>query len=165
MLIKNIIFDVTLNGGGDTFALAYILGLMTNDDIVLKMKNVKTDHEYKEIIKVDVNENSNFSDLDAYDNFNYYVLSSGFSYSCANDFVLYCNETGIAKTIGQKTGGGACSIFPFVTPCGSLIQASSLNGLYDKNNNLIEYGVDPLIQIEYGYNYDTNTLLNIINNK
>ena len=161
--IENIIFDVGLNGGGDTFALAFILGLMTDDDIVLKFTNVKNKHTSKEIFKIDANLDGSFDDNDAYDSFNYFVLSSGYSFSCANDFINYCKEKKLATVIGQKSGGGGCCVYPLVTPNGMLIQTSGLNGLYNSKGELIEFGVSPDYYVNNGSNYDVYQLINIIN--
>ena len=112
------VIDVSTNGGGDTFSLAEILGLMTNDDITLESYNIRSGHVSSETFKVDANYDGNFDDNDAYD-YNYFVLSSGYSFSCANEFVNYCKKHNLAKIIGQKSGGGAFSISPAVTPFGS----------------------------------------------
>ena len=163
--IKNVIFDVGLNGGGDTYALAYLLCLMTNEDVVLEFKNTKNFHISKEIFKLDSNNNGNYNDNDAYDNFNYYILSSGYSFSCANDFISQCKDRNIAKIIGQRSGGGACAVFPFVAPNGMLIQTSSINALYNNKGDKIEFGIMPDIALPEGSNYDVDKLLSIINEK
>jgi len=68
--IKNIIFDITLNEGGDTITLAEILGFMTNKDIEIEITNVITKEKIKQIFKIDANYDGNFLDNDAFDNFN-----------------------------------------------------------------------------------------------
>ena len=161
--VENIIFDVTLNGGGDTFSLAQILGLMTNNDIVLDFINIRNNHYSKEIFKVDSDFDGDFSDDDAYTQFNYYVFSSEYTYSCANDFVHYCKKYNLAKTIGKKTGGGACCIAPVVTPTGALIVMSGLYGIKDSSNDLIEYGVDVDYEIDYENFYKNDYFLAAIN--
>lgn len=159
--IKNIVFNVTTNGGGDTFSLAKILGLMTNDDIVFEFKNTKTGLISQEIFKCDADFDGSYDDLDAYD-FNYYILCSGYTFSCANDFVNYCKEKKMAKIIGQKSGGGGCSIAPFTTPLCMTLCISSLCGLYDDNNNLIELGIDVDYEIELNKILDKSEILNAI---
>jgi len=159
--IKNIVFNVTTNGGGDTFSLAKILGLMTNDDIVFEFKNTKTGLISQEIFKCDADFDGSYADLDAYD-FNYYILCSGYTFSCANDFVNYCKEKKMAKIIGQKSGGGGCSIAPFTTPLCMTLCISSLCGLYDDNNNLIELGIDVDYEIELNKILDKSEILNAI---
>jgi len=163
--IKNVILDVGLNGGGDTFALAYLLGLMTNEDVVLEFTNTKNSHVVKEVFKIDSNNDGNYNDNDAYDKFNYYILSSGYSFSCANYFISYCKDHNIAKIIGQRSGGGACAIYPFVAPNGMLIQTSSINALYNNKGDKIEFGIMPNIYLTEGTNYDVYNLLKIINEK
>ena len=46
----------------------------TNDDIVLTSTNVKTNSITKETFKVDANYDGDFTDLDAYTEFDYYIL-------------------------------------------------------------------------------------------
>ena len=161
--ITNVIFDVTQNGGGDTFSLAQVLGLMTNDDITLDFYNVRTNHAINEIFKIDANFDGDFTDLDAFADFNYYILSSGYSYSCANDFIVYCKKHNLAKIIGKKSGGGACCIAPFATPTGGLIIISGLSGFKDSEGNLPEYGVDVDYEIEYENIYKKDYLIGAIN--
>ena len=158
---KNIIFNVTLNGGGDTFSLAQILGLLTNDDIYFEFKNTKSGQIATETFKVDANRDGSYTDDDAYD-FNYFVLSSEYTFSCANDFVNYCKEYKLAKIIGKKSGGGGCAIYPFTTPTGMLICASSLNGLFDENDKLIELGIDVDYEIDYDDIYDKDVLSDVV---
>ncbi len=159
---KNIIFDIGLNGGGDTFALAYILGLMTNDDIVFNMTNIKNGHQSGEIFKIDINGDGSFTDNDAYDNFNYYVLASEFSYSCANEFVHYVKQNKLATVIGQQTGGGACAISPLATPSGALLQYSGLLAFIYEDNFFTEYGVEPDYLLSYEKMYNDESLLEFI---
>lgn len=161
--IQNVILDVTQNGGGDTFALAQTLGLMTNDDIVLDFYNVRTNHATNEIFKVDANLDGDFTDLDAFTNFNYYILSSGYTYSCAHDFVGYCKRHNIAKIIGKKTGGGSCCVAPISTPTGGLIIISGLDGIKGNGIDLCEYGVDVDYEIEYENIYKKDYLIGAIN--
>lgn len=161
--VENVIFDISLNGGGDTFSLAQTLGLMTNEDIVLDFINVRNNHYSKEIFKVDSDFDGDFSDDDAYTQFNYYVLSSEYSFSCANDFVHYCKKHNYAKIIGQKSGGGACCIAPVVTPTGALIVLSGLYGVKNSDNELIENGIDVDYEIDYDNFYKKDYLLSAIN--
>ena len=159
--INNIIIDVSTNGGGDTFSLAEILGLMTNDDITLESYNIRSGHVSSETFKVDANYDGNFDDNDAYD-YNYFVLSSGYSFSCANEFVNYCKKHNLAKIIGQKSGGGAFSISPAVTPFGSFFFYGSLNGFRDKNGNLTEDGIDVDYELSYDDFYSSQALITAI---
>ena len=162
--INNIILDVSLNGGGDTFALAEVLGLMTNDDILQETFNVRSGHTLTERFKVDANEDGDFTDLDAFTDMNFYVLSSGYSFSCANEFINYCKKHNLAKIIGQKSGGGGCAISPAITPFGSLFYYSSLNGMKDSNGILSEDGIDVDYEISYDEFYNKEALIKAIKN-
>lgn len=166
--IKNIIFDITLNEGGDTITLAEILGLMTNKDIEIEITNVITKEKIKQIFKIDTNYDGNFLDNDAFDNFNYFVLTSDYSFSCANIFSNYCRNKNLATILGQKTGGGACAITRVILPTGACFQMSGLNGFYSNESFLPEFGTKPDIEFDYKYIYGEKTILSAIdetNNK
>ena len=135
--------------------------LMTNDDITLESYNIRSGHVSSETFKVDANYDGNFDDNDAYD-YNYFVLSSGYSFSCANEFVNYCKKHNLAKIIGQKSGGGAFSISPAVTPFGSFFFYGSLNGFRDKNGNLTEDGIDVDYELSYDDFYSSQALITAI---
>ena len=53
------------------------------------------------------------------------MLTSNFSFSCANLFPQVCKEMGIAKIIGQQSGGGACVVYYSATPDGKPYRISS----------------------------------------
>ena len=162
--IENIIFDITMNEGGDTVSLAQILGFMTNDDICLEMTNIKTKEKIRQKTRIDANYDGNFDDNDAFDNFNYYILSSGFSFSCANIFVNYCKENKLATILGQKTGGGACSISKIILPTGLSLQMSTINGFYNSDGVVLpDFGVKVDIEISYDDMYNKDCLLSAIN--
>ena len=159
--VKNIVFDVSLNGGGDSFSLAQILGFITNDDIVYELKNTKTKRIKTEKYKIDADYDGDFNDNDAFD-FNYYVLSSGYSFSCANIFINYCKMHNLAKIIGEKSGGGACAIYLAMLPVGTTLQLSGLSGFYNSNDELIELGVDVDYIIPTDKLRDKNSILEAI---
>ncbi len=161
--IENIIFDITMNEGGDTMSLAQILGFMTNEDICLEMTNIKTKEKICQNFRIDANYDGNFDDNDAFDNFNYYILSSGYSFSCANLFVNYCKDNNLATILGQRPGGGACSISKIILPTGVCFQMSTLNGFYNSKNMLPDSGVNVDININYDDMYNKDCLLSAIN--
>ena len=123
--VKNVIFDITCNGGGDTNALIPMLGFLT-ESVNMTMYSPLTKLTANLSYKVDTNLDGVYDEKDNYqDKYNFYVLTSNFSFSCANLFPQVCKEMGIAKIIGQQSGGGACVVYYSATPDGKPYRISS----------------------------------------
>lgn len=160
--IKNVVFDVSLNGGGYVAAEIKILGFLTNDDISYCVEDSETGAVTMETYKVDTDCDGDYTDDDAYTEFNYYVLTSGYTYSAANAFATYVKEKNLGKIIGKQAGGGKCSVLPIALTDGTSIAISSTNwsgaGFLDEDGNpslvAYEYGVTPDISLDYRDFYD-----------
>ena len=81
------------------------------------------------------------------DDFNLYILTSPYSFSCGNAFPFFAKKCGLAKTIGVKSGGGECAVYEAHLPSGErFYHSSNLHiGWYDeltKNFEGDEPGVD-----------------------
>ena len=160
--IKNVVLDITTNGGGDTFSLAQILGLMTNEDIVFDLLNLKNGAHSVQTFKVDANLDGSYDDSDAYTDFNYYVLCSNYSFSCASGFAYYCKKMNLATLIGEKTGGGACTVYYSMLPYFTFLQVGGPNvfsGEYE-----YELGIDVQYEIPQDKLLDKDAILEIVNN-
>ena len=160
--IQNVIFDITCNGGGDTNALIPMLAFLT-DKVDMTVYSPLTKLTAKLSYKVDTNLDGDYDEKDNYqDKYNFYVLTSNYSFSCANLFPQICKEMGIAKIIGQQSGGGACVVYYSATPDGKPYRISSNMRDGDPNNpsrhNDSGIPVDYTIGIENFYNdvYLTN---------
>ncbi len=108
--IKNIVFDVSSNSGGDTLVLMAIVGTVLGK-AELVMTDINTQQDIKYTYRVDKNLDGKFDEKDDevdYSNFNFAVLTSGGSFSCANDFPSIMKDNGV-MTIGERSGGGACA--------------------------------------------------------
>lgn len=108
--IKNIVIDMSCNGGGDDFAMLSIEWLMTGKGYI------RFENEFNGQIKTragvfDVNKDGKFdeNDVSPYTDYNYAVLTSNASFSCGNAFPWFMHEHG-AMILGQRSGGGACAI-------------------------------------------------------
>jgi len=159
--IKNVVLDITTNGGGDTFSLAQILGLMTNEDIVFDLLNLKNDSHSVQTFKVDANLDGSYDDSDAYTDFNYYVLCSNYSFSCASGFAYYCKEMKLATLIGEKTGGGACTVYYSMLPYFTFLQVGGPNVFTSEYE--YELGVDVQYEIPQDKLLDKDAILAIVN--
>ncbi|MBR3243095.1 MAG: hypothetical protein IKF90_10410 [Parasporobacterium sp.] len=108
--IKNIVIDMSCNGGGDDFALLSIEWLMTGKGYI------RFENEFNGQIKTksaifDINFDGKFdeNDVSPYTDYNYAVLASSRSFSCGNAFPWFMHDQK-AMILGQKSSGGACAI-------------------------------------------------------
>ena len=153
--VKNVIIDVSMNGGGNIGAMIRVLGYLTNNDINLYYKDLINSQNQKLSYSVDISNSINT-------NYKYYILTSGNSFSAANYFTSIAKDMGIATIIGQTTGGGMCSVIPLVLSDGSAITISSYNTTRNNKFSSIEYGVSPDIYIPYSDFYNDDALLTYI---
>ncbi|WP_107645148.1 S41 family peptidase, partial [Mycoplasma mycoides] len=166
--IKNIVLDVSFNSGGLLGTAYEIMGFLTDKPFKSYSYNPLTKEQKVETIK------SRFKKYD----FNYYVLTSPFSFSAGNIFSQLVKDNNVAKVIGFKTAGGASAISQAILPTGDIIQLSSNYVLTNKSHQSLEYGVNPDITlgfdpfkqtekffdsayIQQAINKDTNTLNSI----
>ena len=166
--IKNIVVDLSRNGGGNGAAMYRCLGFI-KQTVKASIRNEIMGLTMTYNISCDTNMDGKYNSDDAYPNYNWYVLTSGVSYSAANIFAAICKNEGCAKIIGQKTGGGMCGVLPVVTTDGTAFQMSGASMMYvtiDKNNklNYIEGGVEVDKEISYENFYNREYLNTIISN-
>ena len=97
------------------------------DDPVITCKNTLTGDISEVHYNVDLNQNGSFGDAgDTYKGqYDFYILTSSFSFSCANAFPTFAKAGGMAKIIGEQSGGGACAVGGFATASGNIIRSSS----------------------------------------
>lgn len=156
--VKNVIFDISLNGGGAAQALAEALSFLTDDPIEITVTNTQTGAVITEAVNYDNNLDGNTADNDSYSGkYNFYILTSGFSFSCANAFPCIAKDKGYAKIIGQKSGGGDCAVIPSVAVDGG-IWAMSSNYSITSNGKNVDGGQDVDIAIDYTSFYDVDKL-------
>ncbi len=153
--VKNIIIDISLNGGGNIGAMIRVLGYLTNNDINLYYKDLINAQNQRISYSIDIDQTIN-------NDYNFYILTSGNSFSAANYFTSIAKDMGIATIIGETTGGGMCSVIPLLLSDGSAITISSYNTTRNNNYSSIEYGIEPDIIIPYSDFYDDNELLTYI---
>lgn len=105
--MKNIVLDVSINGGGSTSAVLYMLYLMTGQDHIGEA-DVLTGNRFRETGKIDVNLDGKVDQQDEvhYD-LHFAILTSRFSYSGGNAFPVLAQEKGI-PVLGETSGGGTC---------------------------------------------------------
>ena len=123
--IKNVVIDLTCNGGGQVSTIPYIAAHFSDDPTIyindINMGVVKELH-----YKVDLNHDKKWGDEgDTYKGqYNFFILTSDFSFSCANFLPTVAKFSGV-KVIGKQSGGGACSVGAFSDGSGSFYNFSS----------------------------------------
>lgn len=161
--IENVVFDVTMNGGGDTNACIPLLGLMKKEfSIDLHDTPSKMTRNLK--YRVDTNLDGKFDDDDSYEGqYNFYILTSNYSFSCANLFTAAAKSNGAATIIGQRSGGGACFVEYTCTPDGKPYRISS-NVRLEVNGKHVDDGIPVDYEIDIAHFYDDDYLYNFVNN-
>ena len=118
--VKNVVFDLSNNGGGSAAALVATLGFLSEDgEVCITYRDLLNQNYRVENYHVDTNLDGRFDDDDGYGGqYNFYILTSGSSYSCANAFPYYAQQQGLATIIGEKPGGGDCVVAYYVDAYG-----------------------------------------------
>ena len=167
--IKNIIFDLTCNTGGEVFTAYQILSLLTDDSLSFTYQYNNSNLYYKYDAIFDNDQDLDFHDDEAHNEYNYYLLTSNSTFSAANLFSAEFKAHNIGKSIGVKSGGGTCVIGYQVLPDGTTFTTSSLKQIVIKDENGIYNQIENGIDVDYLYTnytdlYDLITLDNYINN-
>lgn len=133
--IKNVVLDITCNGGGAVLTLPYIFAHFT-DDPYLRFKDIAMDCIRETHYKVDLNHDGTYGGPeDTYKGkYNFYILQSGFSFSCSTFLATLAREMGV-KTLGERSGGGACSVGGYSDGSGSIYNLSSSQILVTKDGD------------------------------
>ncbi len=156
--VEDVVVDLSYNTGGNIGAVFRIFGYMTEETFMYHSQNPADGSAYTYYIE---------SDYVAYD-YNWYVLTSGVTFSAANLFASMAKELGI-PILGQKSSGGACSIGVIINPDGSAIMISTNNVLSTRSGNEIDgyvyTSVENGVPVDYSMNDVTsdNELINKIN--
>ena len=108
--VKNFVLDISTNGGGSSDVVAFITSLLCNKTDIY-YDNMLTGQKMKVSYDVDRNLDGKFDEKDADVTYhlNFALLTSPYSFSCANLLPALLKDYGI-PLIGMKTGGGACAV-------------------------------------------------------
>ncbi|PZW01545.1 S41 family peptidase [Metamycoplasma auris] len=152
--IKNIILDLSLNGGGSVQAMIRTLGFLTNNKVVNREYDVLNKIGSKTLSQVDVFGDNKFTKHN-YDKYKWTALVGINTFSAANQATSIIKEMGIAKIIGQKSGGGMSAVIPATLLDGTTITMSSPNNAtYGEKYDDIEGGIEPYVKLDYKDFYD-----------
>lgn len=158
--IKRIVIDLTCNGGGMITSALTTLGFLM-DEVPYATYNPLTGDMAKYAATVDVNADGVISGHESYaDKYEFYVLTSNYSFSCGNLFPALAKEAGI-PIIGEKSAGGACAVQNSIAPSGQAFQISGTyrfsNG-YDGGAAHIDEGIEVDHELAKEYWYDIEAL-------
>lgn len=147
--VKRFVIDLSCNMGGSTNIAMYMLAMMTNrnrDSYTSSYRKIQT--ITGNIIRTDhindLNLDGEINDLDreVYYDFDYAILTSGSSYSSGNLLPCLAQNAGI-PILGERSGGGACSILIIYSPEGYYYTISSYTKLIDQNGADVDSGAEP----------------------
>ena len=148
--VKNFVLDMTCNNGGELSVLQAITALLAGKTAVT-WDNVLTKQRVVNDVLVDANFDRVFDDKDKaprHPELNVAIMTSHYAYSCGNLLPSQMKDFGYL-IIGEKTGGGSCSIQKMCTAEGFCYQISSARArLVNKNGENIDGGVEPHIALE-----------------
>lgn len=153
--IRNVIIDLSCNTGGSSDVLAGIIAILTGT-ADLHCHDLTTDQYYHVIYDVDTAFDGSFDTGAAargYD-FNYAILTSVDSFSCGNLLPSLAYTAGI-PIIGERSGGGSCSVARMYLPDGQAAQIGTAYSMcVDEDGISIESGVPVEVELvgqnEYG---------------
>ena len=164
--VKRVFIDDSINGGGYVAIMGKLLALLSKDNkSVMYIRDECDDSIQQFTTRVDSNNDGVYDANDCYGNdFEFYIVTSSYSFSCGNAFPFYADKNGYAKIIGSQSGGGECCVLNYVLPTGQSITYSSPFhiGQYDKTNNTFEgdeSGTFPWLSINKNFNlYNVDSL-------
>lgn len=168
--VKNIVMDLSLNGGGESTAALFVIAWFTGRayiDLRAPLSGAETVSYYM----ADVNLNGLFQndkgDTVAGGDYNLYCLTSQQSFSCGNLVPACFKESGVVTLIGRRTGGGSNVVRPCTTAIGSVFQISGNKQLTTISNGSfynIDRGIEPdIVLTRYTSYYDRQGLADLIN--
>ncbi len=146
--IKRFVIDLSCNSGGNAAVVMYIMAMITNQDkdsYTTSYRNLQTltgnitriDHD------MDLNLDGEINDLDksVYYDFEYAFITSGISYSCGNLLPCLARDAGF-PILGERSGGGACSLLIAYTPETFFYTLSSYNKFITADGNDVDSGAE-----------------------
>lgn len=142
---ENFILDLSTNGGGSDQTMGYILSMIYGQDAPYYRLDVDTGFHRLDVFTADKNLDGIIDEEDEkvrYD-FNYAIMISKYSFSCANALPNLAHEKGV-PLLGCATSGGACNVSTFALPgqCNSYSLSSTLL-ITDSAYQSVDPGIEP----------------------
>ena len=173
--IKNVVVDLSNNGGGNANAALFIISWMAGKaDIAVE--DAFTGAETLASFHADVNLDNIYSyqgledvttDSLQQSGVNVYCLTSAASFSCGNLVPAACRMSHTVTLVGQQSGGGACCVLPCTTASGAEFQISGPKQLALVRNGSyynIDQGIQPdIVLTKVESFYDREALVEYLN--
>ena len=174
--IKNVVIDLSNNGGGEVDALAYISAWYLGSSTI-NIKSSLTGAMCSTSYLVDVDMDGNYSNEDTLQGLKnsdgtsrklkLYCIISPKSFSCGNALPAIFKDSGKVVILGKKSGGGACVVCQASSADGTLFQISGFYQICTTKNGSFyqaDEGVEPdFIFADFSNIYDRGYLTNYIN--
>ncbi len=118
--VKNVVINISDNGGGSAAALIAVLGFLSEDgEVKITDMDMMAENYREECYHVDTNLDGIADDKDGFGGlYDFYIMCSGSAYSCGNALPYFAQKEGLAKIIGTRPGGGDCVLGSFVDAYG-----------------------------------------------
>ncbi len=158
--VKNVVVDISANPGGYADVVAAFMGLMNKNTYqhsydTIGERGVTVNYEF------DKNFDGVFDEHDqeiTYD-YNFAVLSSGYSFSCGNLLPAQAKENNIVL-LGDQSGGGSCAVIDATSAEGLYVRLSCPDHLQALDGTDYEFGVPADYKL-VGDNNDFSNFFNI----
>jgi len=125
--IKNIVIDLSCNGGGAGDAVMFIMSYLTGKGGTLSIRNPKDGAHIKVTGYADVNFDGKYDSNDVIpSDVNVYAIISNSTFSSANLLTVLLKENTNTKFIGTRSGGGSCNSSFFYSPLNAMCRISGL---------------------------------------
>lgn len=153
--IKNVMLDLSCNGGGDADAAAFVIAWFTGGKQV-GMRDTLTGAQSVVSYEADVNLDGEFDEKDSLapqaktHQLNLYCLISPNSFSCGNLLPAALKGAYGVTLIGQTSGGGSCVVLPCTTASGAQFQISGTSQISTIKNGSFcnaDTGITPDVPI------------------
>ena len=146
--IKRFVIDLSCNTGGNAAVVMYIMAMITNkdkDSYTTSYRQIQTltGNTTRIDNEIDLNLDGEINDLDksVYYDFEYAFITSGISYSCGNLLPCLARDAGF-PILGERSGGGACSLLIAYTPETFFYTMSSYNKFITADNSDVDSGAE-----------------------
>ena len=165
--IKNVVLDLSCNGGGMAFTAFFTLGWFLGD-ANYSYRNTFTGAQTTRYLRADVNLDHQFDENDtlAGRGLNLYCLISPKSFSCGNLVPWVLKSSGEVTLLGKTSGGGSCVVGFATTAWGTSYRYSSPKRISFVKNGAyydVDKGVEPDHVIDnYANFYDRDALTEYI---
>ena len=123
--VKNVVLDLSMNGGGATIAAQYVMSAFLGE-ADFSTRNKMTGAMSDAVYRADTNLDGAFDEKDslAENGLKLYCIATPISFSCGNLVPCAFKATSKVTMLGQVSGGGSCSIHCFSTAYGTGFQIS-----------------------------------------